>query len=68
MTLAWDAHALVHQPLSIFDANVVHTDWYAPGEWAAVEPRFEQYRAWLTLQHVDGARRVYALNSKGADR
>jgi hypothetical protein len=23
-TLAWDAHALVHQPLSIFDANTYH--------------------------------------------
>jgi hypothetical protein len=23
-TLAWDAHALLHQPLSIFDANIFH--------------------------------------------
>jgi len=23
-TLAWDAHAFIHQPLSIFDANIYH--------------------------------------------
>jgi len=23
-TLGWDAHAFVHQPLSIFDANIYH--------------------------------------------
>jgi hypothetical protein len=40
---------------------VVHTDYYAPGEWAAVDARLGLFREWLKLEHVDGAGRVYSL-------
>ncbi|MGQ0735255.1 MAG: hypothetical protein ACT4QD_16580 [Acidobacteriota bacterium] len=45
---------------------VVHTDLYEAGEWELVSPRFEQYRDWLTLEHAEGAGRVYRLGQKGA--
>lgn len=40
---------------------VVHTDYYRPGEWPAVEPRFKKFSGWLTLEFAEGAGRVYAL-------
>jgi hypothetical protein len=40
---------------------VVHTDLYPPGEWRNVEARLGEFPAWLTLLHVEGAGRVYAL-------
>ena len=40
---------------------VVHTDLYAPGEWIAVGERIARFGDWLTLRHVEGAGRVYAL-------
>jgi hypothetical protein len=46
------------------DYVVVHTDMYEPGEWAAVEQRLLQFRESLTLRHVEGAGRVYAVERR----
>lgn len=46
---------------------VVHTDAYPPGEWATVEERIGQFRAWLTLEHAEGAGRVYSLRGPPGD-
>ena len=40
---------------------VVHTDLYPPGEWPQVASRIERFGAWLRLEHVAGAGRVYSL-------
>ncbi len=40
---------------------VVHTDLYPPGEWAVTDERIARFSQWLTLRHVEGAGRVYAL-------
>lgn len=40
---------------------VVHTDLYAPPEWASVELRLTQFQDRVTLEHVEGAGRVYAV-------
>jgi len=39
---------------------VVHTDYYTPADWAAVEERLERFQQ-LKLEHVEGAGRVYSL-------
>ncbi|HEX7486685.1 MAG TPA: hypothetical protein VF332_11065 [Vicinamibacterales bacterium] len=41
---------------------VVHTDLYRPGEWDRVDSRIRDFGAWLTLEHVEGAGRVYSLH------
>jgi hypothetical protein len=41
---------------------IVHTDWYPAGEWATAEARFARYHQWLTLEHAEGAGRVYILS------
>jgi hypothetical protein len=46
------------------DFVVVHTDMYAPGEWELVEQRLERFKEWFTLQHVDGAGRIYAFRGR----
>ncbi len=43
------------------DYIVVHTDLYPPGEWPKVEERLKAFAAWMTLEHTEGAGRVYAL-------
>ena len=48
------------------DYVIVHTDLFEPGQWAVMEKRLESHRSWLTLQHVEGAGRVYRLNPNGA--
>jgi hypothetical protein len=55
------------QRLSDFGVThlVIHTDWYAPGEWAAVETRLEGLKEWLRLEHVAGDGRVYSLRAPG---
>jgi len=40
---------------------VVHTDLYEPAEWIEVEARIARAGAWLSLEHEEGAGRVYAL-------
>jgi hypothetical protein len=40
---------------------VVHTDLYPSGGWKPVEQRIAGLSGWLTLAHVDGDGRVYAL-------
>jgi hypothetical protein len=40
---------------------VVHTDYYGPEEWSAVEARLAQYAGRLTLAHVEGEGRVYLI-------
>jgi hypothetical protein len=42
---------------------VVHTNLYAPEEWAQVERRIEAHAGWLTLERLEGAGRVYALHA-----
>jgi hypothetical protein len=39
---------------------VVHTDYYTPADWAAVEARIERFEQ-LKLEHIEGAGRVYSL-------
>jgi hypothetical protein len=39
---------------------VVHTDYYTPSDWAAVEQRIEDFPQ-LKLEHVEGAGRVYSI-------
>ncbi len=43
------------------DYIVVHTDLYPPGEWPKVEEHLKSFSARLTLEHVEGAGRVYSL-------
>lgn len=40
---------------------VVHTELYPPGEWANVEQRLMAFKDRLTLEHVEGDGRVYAI-------
>ena len=40
---------------------VIHTELYAPGEWARVEQRLSQFQDRLALEHVEGDGRVYAV-------
>jgi hypothetical protein len=40
---------------------VVHTDFYKPGEWEAVERALDGYASRLILQHEDSSGRVYRL-------
>ena len=42
---------------------VVHTDYYTPADWAAVEERITRV-AQLKLEHTEGAGRVYSLAPK----
>jgi hypothetical protein len=39
---------------------VVHTDYYTPSDWAAVEQKIKGFEQ-LKLEHVEGAGRVYSL-------
>jgi hypothetical protein len=43
------------------DYLVVHTDFYEPQEWEEMERRLSQFGESLTLEHADGAGRVYAF-------
>ncbi len=47
---------------------VVHSDLYPPDEWSKVGPRLEMFSAWLKLEHVDGAGRVYSIRPAAAAR
>jgi hypothetical protein len=40
---------------------VVHTDLYPAGDWPVIDRRIAAFGNWLTLRHVEGAGRVYAL-------
>jgi hypothetical protein len=40
---------------------VVHTDLYPPGDWPVIEQRMAAFGGRLTLRHVEGDGRVYAL-------
>jgi hypothetical protein len=40
---------------------VVHTDYYTPADWAAVEQRLLRYDGAVKLEHIEGAGRVYSL-------
>jgi hypothetical protein len=40
---------------------VVHTDLFPPGDWPVVEQRIAGFAGWLTLRHVEGDGRVYAI-------
>ena len=40
---------------------VVHTDLFPPGDWPVVEQRIAGFAGRLTLRHVEGAGRVYAI-------
>jgi len=40
---------------------VVHTELYAPGEWAQVEARIDRYAGRLQLEYAAGSGRVYSL-------
>jgi hypothetical protein len=40
---------------------IIHTELYAPGEWATVEQRLSQFQDRLTLAHVEGDGRAYAV-------
>jgi len=42
---------------------VVHTAWYATGEWEAVAARLGGFADRLRLEHVEGEGRVYSLRS-----
>jgi hypothetical protein len=42
---------------------VVHSDLYPAGAWPAVEARIGSFADWLTLEHTEGAGRVYRLRS-----
>jgi PA14 domain len=42
---------------------VVHTELYRPGEWSTIEARLRGVSSWLRLEHVEGAGRVYSLNT-----
>jgi hypothetical protein len=56
-----DERSLRHlSQLGVTDV-VVHSELYAPGEWPAIEDRIGGLGQWLSLRHVEGAGRVYAL-------
>jgi hypothetical protein len=40
---------------------VVHTGLFPPGDWPVVEQRIAGFSEWLTLRHVEGDGRLYAL-------
>ena len=40
---------------------VVHTDYYTPADWSAVEERIKHFDRSLKLEHVEGNGRVYSL-------
>jgi len=40
---------------------VVHTDYYPPGQWPAVEQRLAAFADRLKLEKVVGAGRVYSV-------
>ena len=40
---------------------VVHTDYYTPADWSAVEERIKRFDRSLKLEHVEGNGRVYSL-------
>lgn len=46
---------------------VVHTDFYAPGEWPKIDARLSLFQTWLRLLHEEGAGRVYLLRSPPGD-
>ena len=46
---------------------VVHTELFPPGEWEEMRGRMEPFGAWLTLEYVDGAGRVYGLHPPHPD-
>jgi hypothetical protein len=62
MTTFPDADSLIGLTEVGVTRVVVHTDWYPSGEWDAAKARFDEYGAWLTLEHTEGAGRVYALS------
>jgi len=47
---------------------VVHRDLYPPTELADADARFERYKDWLTLVHVEGDGRVYRLHRPAVAR
>src|SRR3954469_2267147 len=53
-TLAWDAHAFIHQPLSIFDANIFYSnrDTLAYSENLIGSALFAAPVIWLTANPV----------------
>jgi hypothetical protein len=42
---------------------VVHEDLYRPDEWIAVRSRLDEFADRMTLEHADGAGRVYSLGT-----
>jgi hypothetical protein len=44
---------------------VVHTDLYSPEEWRRVEAEIGKFAGSLTLEHVEGTGRVYAVKRGG---
>jgi hypothetical protein len=46
---------------------VVHTELYPKGEWPKVERRLSEFQARLTLAHVEGDGRVYAVRTAPID-
>jgi hypothetical protein len=40
---------------------VIHTDLYPPGVWPEIAERLKTFESRLSLEHVDGAGRVYSL-------
>ena len=45
------------------DYVVVHSDLYTPDERPRIDARIAMFQPWLTLQHEDGAGRVYRLRA-----
>lgn len=43
---------------------VVHTDYYTPADWTAVEQRLKRFEGSVKLEHIEGAGRVYSLVSR----
>jgi hypothetical protein len=80
------AHFALFQQLSTFPSDeslhglaafgvtdiIVHADDYSPGDWPAVKERLAATRDSLTLEHMEGEDRVYAvkasLDGKHPDR
>jgi hypothetical protein len=40
---------------------IVHADAYEPADWREIDVRIGQFTDWLTLEHVEGINRSYAL-------
>jgi len=40
---------------------IVHTDLYSVEDWRRVDARLDGCKAWLALEHAEGAGRVYSL-------